>query len=46
MHEDMFYFVCLFYSNTDADGVDGRFYEYFLVLVAGDSEGVEEDFGT
>lgn len=45
MYEDVFDFVGLFDADGDADGVDGGFNQDFLILVPGDGEGVEEQFG-
>lgn len=43
--QDVFDLVCLLDSNADTDAVDGGLDQDTLVLVAGNGQGVQEDFG-
>jgi len=44
VHQDVFNLVGLLYPYADPDTVDTRLDEDTFVLVAGDREGIEEDF--
>ena len=36
--------IRLFYFDADSDTIDARLDQDFLILIAGDGQGVEEDF--
>jgi hypothetical protein len=40
-----FYIVCLFDFDTDANRVDGRFYQHMFVLITGDVHWIQNDLG-
>ena len=45
MYQNILDVIRLFYFDAHAHTVDGWFYEDFFILVSGDVERIEEDFG-